>query len=1119
MTTLRAPQQRIVKIRRDYNRWVANETMEDYALRFTPRSFRKWSEFRVANTALGSVSFLALEAIGGAIALNYGFSNAFWAIVVVGLIIFATGLPISYYAAKYGVDMDLLTRGAGFGYIGSTITSLIYAGFTFIFFAIEAAIMAMAIEMYFGLPLSLGYLVSALVIIPLVTHGITFISRLQVWTQPLWLVLSVLPFAFVYAKNPGIVSQWTSFAGKAGEGGAFDPLLFGAAATVSLSLIMQIGEQVDFLRFLPEKKKENRARWWTWLVLSGPGWIIPGALKQLGGAFLVFLALQHEIGAERAVEPTQMYLVGFQYVFSSFEWALAATTLFVLLSQIKINVTNAYAGSLAWSNFFARLTHSHPGRVVWLVFNVLIAVMLMELGVFDALEEVLGLYSSIAIAWIGALVADLVINKPLGLSPKHIEFKRAHLYDVNPVGVGSMLIASAAALAAHAGLLGAYAQAFAPFIALGVAFVMAPVIAWLTGGRYYIARQPAAASQAIQECCICNNSFESEDMAHCPAYGGAICSLCCSLDARCGDICKPRASFGDQTRELLRWILPTGVSERFHTRLAHYLLGFGLISCLLAGTLLLVYFQEAHQTVLPPAQLRDILIRIFAALMVIAGIAVWWLVLTKESRQVAQEESNRQTHLLTQEIEAHRRTDAELQEAKEVAERANRAKSRFVTAMSHELRTPLNSILGFAQLLEKDASLHASRKDSVKIIRRSGEHLLALIDGLLDIAKIEAGRLELSHDEIRLSEFIGEIVQMFQPQARAKGLAFSTEISGRFPAVVRTDARRFRQILINLLGNAVKFTAHGAITLRCSHHGEMGRFEIEDSGVGMSAEELSRIFLPFEQGSAGAALGTGLGLTITKLLAELMGGEVSVRSNPGVGSVFQVRLFLPEVRNPRPVLELERHITGYTGARRRVMVVDDEPAHRALLDSLLGELGFEVHCEKSGENCLHAVSKYNPEAVLLDMAMPGLNGWATARKLRDEYTFTGPIIAVSAAFENDPLKLEAAGIQAFVVKPVDFNELLVKLGDALALEWERSAAPRHAPEAPPSEPLAQTLLELRQLADMGYLKGFERKLGEIAGDASGGAPWVRELRDLAKAFRVRELQDKLRGLEDGLRTQ
>jgi len=195
--------QSIVKIRRDYNSWVARETMEDYALRYTPQRFRRWSEWRVANTAFGAASFLILEAVGATLLVQYGWANAFWAILATGLIIFLAGWPISVYAARYGVDMDLLTRGAGFGYIGSTITSLIYASFTFIFFALEAAVMAYALELALGIPPSWGYLICALVVIPLVTHGVSAISRLQVWTQPLWLLMLIVPFAAVLVLDPG----------------------------------------------------------------------------------------------------------------------------------------------------------------------------------------------------------------------------------------------------------------------------------------------------------------------------------------------------------------------------------------------------------------------------------------------------------------------------------------------------------------------------------------------------------------------------------------------------------------------------------------------------------------------------------------------------------------------------------------------------------------------------------------------------------------------------------------------------------------------------------------------------------------------------------------------------
>ena len=205
--------QQVFKARRSYNRWVANQTLEDFALRFTAKSARRWSAARVSNTALGAISFLALEAIGATVTLLYGFDNAFYAFMAVSLVIFLTAIPISYYAAKYGVDIDLLSRGAGFGYIGSTITSLIYASFTFIFFALESAIMASALDILFGLPLMFGYLLSAIIVIPLVTHGITLISRFQLWTQPIWLVLQLAPFVFILWHEWSATLTWVQFTG------------------------------------------------------------------------------------------------------------------------------------------------------------------------------------------------------------------------------------------------------------------------------------------------------------------------------------------------------------------------------------------------------------------------------------------------------------------------------------------------------------------------------------------------------------------------------------------------------------------------------------------------------------------------------------------------------------------------------------------------------------------------------------------------------------------------------------------------------------------------------------------------------------------------------------------
>ncbi|MDB5871493.1 MAG: response regulator, partial [Ramlibacter sp.] len=756
------PPQRVVKVRRDYNSWVASETMEDYALRYTPQRFRKWSTFRVANTAFGAASFLILEAVGATLLVQYGFLNAFWAILATGLIIFVAGLPISIYAARYGVDMDLLTRGAGFGYIGSTLTSLIYASFTFIFFALEAAVMAYALELALGIPPSWGYLICALVVIPLVTHGVSAISRLQVWTQPLWLVMLVVPFVYVLLRDPGAFAGITHYAGEKGQSPDFSLHLFGAALTVGIALITQMGEQADYLRFMPARTAATRKSWWLGVLAGGPGWVVLGVVKMLGGALLAYLAITHMVPPDRAVDPNQMYLAAYEYVFPNYGWAVAATALFVVISQLKINVTNAYAGSLAWSNFFSRVTHSHPGRVVWVLFNTLIAFMLMEMNVFQALGDVLGLYSNIAIAWMMAVVADLVINKPLGLSPPGIEFKRAYLYDINPVGVGAMALASALSITAHLGFFGPSAQAFSALIALGVAFVTAPLIAWATQGRYYIARKTidegADAGATLKRCVICEREYEGPDMAHCPAYQGQICSLCCTLDARCGDLCKPQASLSSQWSATLRWMLPQRVWPFLDTGLAHFLLLMLIIVPLLATLFGLLYHQEVRAVaqLLEPSEISDGTLRsgflkAYMALLVIAGIVAWWLVLAHKSRQVAQEESNRQTHLLMREIESHKQTDEALQsarlfaeQAKLAAEHANQAKSRYISAISHELRTPLNSILGYAQLMGEDAGVPTHRKQAVSVIKRGGEHLLSLIEGTLDIARIESGKLTLN---------------------------------------------------------------------------------------------------------------------------------------------------------------------------------------------------------------------------------------------------------------------------------------------------------------------------------------------------------------------------------------
>ncbi len=1114
--------QKIFRIRREYNSWVANETLEDYALRYTPRTFRKWTEFRVANTAFGAVSFLALEAIGGAIALNYGFSNALWAILLVGLVTFLTGLPISYYAAKFGVDMDLLTRGAGFGYLGSTLTSLIYASFTFIFFALEAAIMALALQMVFGLSLPVCYVLASLVIIPLVIHGITLISRLQLWTQPIWLALWVLPFAWVAIRHPQAYVEFTSLTGRASGHAELDWLSLGLASSVALSVVVQVGEQVDFLRFLPECTPANRRQWWSAVLLAGPGWVIPGMLKMLAGAFLAFLALQREVPYEKAIEPTQMYLAGFSQVFDSPSWALAATVVFVIVSQVKINVTNAYAGSLAWSNFFARLTHSHPGRVVWLVFNVIIAVLLMTLGVFGALEHVLGFYSNIAIGWIGALVADLVINKPMGWSPKGVEFKRAYLFDLNPVGLGATVLSAAVGMGAHAGLMGSAVAAWSPFIALAVAFAVSPFLAWATQGRYYLARPrqtPWRPGQLVK-CSVCENHFEAEDMATCPAYDAPICSLCCTLESRCHDSCKSRSRAAEQVSDVLVQVLPKALSRRMNFRVGQYLVVLLTLSIMLAFVLGVVYYQEGVVSGMTEV-LQGPFVKVYALMLLAAAVCAWWVVLASESRRLAQDESNRHNQLLQLEIDAHRRTDAALQKAKEQAESANQAKTRYVAGMTHELRTPLNSILGYAQILLKDEPPDGPRRSGLMTIQRSGEHLMGLIDGSLDLARIEAGRLRLDPAPLPLRAFLEDVVRMVQPQAQAKGLNFHMDVRGRLPAWVHADGKRLRQILLNLLGNAVRFTEHGQVTLEVDARREVLRFNVVDTGIGIAPQDLERIFLPFERGSGGrrsAEPGTGLGLTITHLLTELMGGELSVTSQPGQGSTFSVRLYLRTIQEPaqadlfasgaglEPAL---RPVSGYLGSRRTLLVVDDQPIQRQMLAGMLLPLGFQLREAASGHECLESVKEFLPDAILLDISMGDMDGWETARAVRDSGLRQVPIIMVSAnVFENRPENLRASGCQGFVAKPVIESELLAVLGQQLDLQWTHdvefgAALPVALPAPGASAQLTLSSADRQQWlrwAQMGHVLKLKEAVYDYKNQTPSQGEALRPLEQLIEQF-------------------
>ncbi|WP_064706000.1 hybrid sensor histidine kinase/response regulator [Rhizobium bangladeshense] len=1103
--------QRIIPVRREYNRWVANQTLEDYALRFTAKSARHFSSERISQTAIGAISFLALEAIGGAITLSYGTTNAFYAIIGASIAMLAIGWPISRYAIRHGVDIDLLTRGAGFGYIGSTITSLIYASFTFMLFAIEASIMSGALELTLGIPLWIGYIISAVMVIPLVTHGVRLISKFQLMTQPFWIVLNILPFIFIAFMDWEKFDLWRAFAGIRDASGPpgtvaeFDLVEFGAASAVILALMSQIGEQADFLRFLPpvpQRKWRHRLA----VFLAGPGWVIIGAPKLLAGSFLVVLTFTSGVPLDRAADPAQMYLTAFGYMVPWHNAALLLMAAFVVVSQLKINVMNAYAGSLAWSNFFSRLTHSHPGRVIWLVFNVAIALLLMELGIYRLLEETLGIFSIIAMAWLCTISADLFINKPLGLAPPGIEFKRAHLYDINPVGLGAMTLSATVSLVAHFGAFGETAASLAPYITLVIALIATPTLAWATNGKFYLARKPRQSWKKLTSitCSVCEHPFEPEDMAWCPAYAAPICSLCCSLDSRCHDMCKPAARFNAQVGTVARTLLPESIIGKLTTRLGRYGIAVALALTAIGAILAMIAHQVASASPETAEVVNRTILIVFFVFSVISGVVCWFYVLAHDSRVVAEEESSRQNTLLLKEIAAHKKTDAALQNAKETAEAANRAKSRYVVGLSHELRTPLNAVLGYAQILERDETIPAPRQSSIKVIRRSAEHLSGLIDGLLDISKIEAGRLQVYSNETNIQDFLDQIIELFRPQAQAKGLAFLHERSPALPQFVRTDEKRLRQILVNLLSNAIKFTDEGSVTFDVGYRSQVATFTVTDTGRGIAEKDLTRIYEPFQRGEADSVRpmpGLGLGLTITRLLTNTLGGEIAVSSVKDEGSTFRVRLMLSAVMRAAAPPQ-EKRIAGYDGPRRTIVVVDDNEDHREMMREILAPLDFTVLTAAGGAECLTLIDGIMPDLFLVDILMPGMSGWQLVSRLR-EAGQTAPVLMLSANIgdamvlsDSDDSHNDAIG------KPVDIRQLRDRLALHLGLNWvyadEAPIAPAKT-EAPMLSPGAAHVQELLRLGEIGYIRGIEAKLSDLA-NLEENRPFTEALRPYVAAF-------------------
>jgi PAS domain S-box-containing protein len=462
------------------------------------------------------------------------------------------------------------------------------------------------------------------------------------------------------------------------------------------------------------------------------------------------------------------------------------------------------------------------------------------------------------------------------------------------------------------------------------------------------------------------------------------------------------------------------------------------------------------------------------------------------------------------------RAQAELRQVKDAAEAASRSKSEFLASMSHELRTPLNAVLGYAQLLRRQEGLLGGQVKALDIIQQSGEHLLGLIDEILDMAKIETGTLDIVAEPFDLHRLLDTIAAIMRARAEPKGLAFSAADCGDLTAVVVGDERRLRQVLMNLLDNAIKYTHSGTVALRVER--KLGRtcFVVEDTGIGIDAAHLDEIFKVFHQvREAGAVVeGTGLGLCISKRLTQLMGGELRVASTPGTGSRFWFDLDLPAVVAPAP-LAPARTAIGINGERRRLLVADDEEQGRGLLRDLLAPLGFEVHEVTDGEAAVREAMRLRPDAILMDMRMPRLNGLEAARRIRGaaglEHTV---IVAISAsAFEQDRRHCIESGANDFISKPFRQEHLLELLSKHLELSLIYAPSAANEPPAALRVPPAEQLQELLDLAARGDIRSLQQQVSRLEALDETYSPFVARLRAHAGAYQMKELRRWLRSLE------